>query len=62
MQSQAHKGKSKFLNVKCQDCGNEQVIFSKPAGVVKCLVCGEVLAENTGGSGTVNAKQIATVE
>ncbi len=39
----------KFVKVKCRKCNNEQNIFSKPAGEVKCLVCGDVLAKNTGG-------------
>jgi len=46
---------SKFLKVKCK-CGKEQVIFEKPASVVKCLKCGEVLAEPRGGKGNVKAK------
>ncbi len=40
-----------FLRVKCKKCNNEQNVFSKPAGPVKCLVCGAVLLENTGGKG-----------
>lgn len=35
--------KSKFINVKCQDCGNEQITFNKPATHVKCNVCGATL-------------------
>ncbi|MBI4173825.1 MAG: 30S ribosomal protein S27e, partial [Candidatus Aenigmarchaeota archaeon] len=35
---------SKFLKVKC-DCKNEQVIFEKAAGTVRCNVCDAVLAE-----------------
>jgi small subunit ribosomal protein S27e len=51
-----------FLKVKCEKCKNEQVIFSKPAGEVKCLVCGEVLAENTGGKGDIKAKQMSVLD
>ncbi len=51
-----------FIKVKCTDCKNEQVIFSKPSAEVKCLVCGAVLADNTGGKGNIRAKQISTVE
>ncbi len=46
----------KFLKVKCEKCKNEQVIFSSPSTTVKCLVCGEVLAEPTGGKGTLKTK------
>lgn len=41
--------KSRFLKVKCKKCRNEQIIFSKAAIQVKCLVCETVLAEPTGG-------------
>ncbi len=47
---------SKFLKVKCEKCKNEQVIFSSPSTTVKCLVCGEVLAEPTGGKGKLKTK------
>lgn len=52
---------SKFLKVKCE-CKNEQIIFEKPAGNVTCLVCGEVLAEPTGGKGTIRAKIVGAVK
>jgi small subunit ribosomal protein S27e len=41
--------KSKFLKVRCEKCKNEQIIFNKASTIVKCLVCGEVLAEPKGG-------------
>lgn len=47
---------TKFLKVACGKCKNEQVIFNKPASVVKCLVCGETLAEPTGGKGRIKSK------
>jgi len=40
---------SKFLLVVCNKCKNKQIIFNKPSTVVKCLNCGAVLAEPTGG-------------
>ena len=52
---------SKFLKVKCKKCKNEQVIFEKSAGVVKCLVCGEVLAEPTGGKAKIKSENISEV-
>lgn len=45
--------RTKFLRVRCPDCGNEQVIFSHAAMVVRCLVCGRVLAQPTGGSAQI---------
>ena len=40
---------STFFKVKCEKCKNEQTVFEKVATKVECLVCGEVLAEPTGG-------------
>jgi len=48
--------KSKFVRVICKKCKNEQVIFSKVANIVKCLNCGEILAEPTGGEAYIKAK------
>ena len=51
-----------FVKVKCEGCKNEQVIFSKPSGEVKCLVCGEVLARNRGGKAEIVGKVLKSVE
>ncbi len=56
---------SKFLKVKCGDCGNEQVVFSKPATRVACLVCGTTLVEPDGGALTpdrIKGEVTATLE
>lgn len=42
-------GVSKFYKVKCKDCENEQVVFSKAATRVACNVCGASLVEPQGG-------------
>ncbi|MBI2583193.1 MAG: 30S ribosomal protein S27e [Candidatus Aenigmarchaeota archaeon] len=42
-------GKTKFWKVKCTQCRNEQVIFSKASIHVKCLVCDSILAYPKGG-------------
>ncbi|MBI3190067.1 30S ribosomal protein S27e [archaeon] len=44
---------SKFLKVKCKKCKNEQIVFDKASMKVKCLVCGAVLAEPTGGNADI---------
>ncbi len=49
---------SKFVKVKCKKCNNEQVIFSRAATEVKCLVCGELLAKPTGGKSDILAEII----
>ena len=45
-----------FLKVKCEGCKNEQVLFSKAAQPVKCLVCGAALAAPTGGKASLSGK------
>ncbi len=47
--------RSRFVRVKCKDCGSEQVIFDRAATVVSCLVCGATLAEPTGGKADIKA-------
>jgi small subunit ribosomal protein S27e len=54
--------RSRFLRVKCSDCGNEQVVFSHPSTVVKCNVCGKVLAEPTGGKADFEGEIVASLE
>lgn len=50
------KPRSKFLNVKCPDCSNEQVIFNKVATEVKCQVCGATLARPRGGKADIRGE------
>ncbi|MFB6203452.1 MAG: 30S ribosomal protein S27e [Candidatus Nanohaloarchaea archaeon] len=38
-----------FLRVECDECGNEQVVFSRASTRVECLVCSEELGTPTGG-------------
>jgi len=54
--------KSMFVRVKCPDCGNEQVVFSHVSSIVKCAVCGAVLAEPTGGKSAVKGDVVASLE
>jgi small subunit ribosomal protein S27e len=54
--------KSKFITVKCQDCGNEQTTFNKPATHVKCHVCGATLVKPTGGKGEVRGQLLGEVQ
>ena len=54
--------KGSFVKVKCVDCGNEQVAFTKPAIKVTCAVCSAVLAEPRGGLGRFKAELVGPVE
>jgi small subunit ribosomal protein S27e len=54
--------KSRFITVKCQDCGNEQIAFNKPATQVMCNVCGATLIKPTGGKGIVRGQMLGEVQ
>ncbi|MEM4662960.1 MAG: hypothetical protein QXM75_02980 [Candidatus Diapherotrites archaeon] len=36
-----------FWRIKCNKCGNEQVVYSCASRKIKCNVCSEILAEST---------------
>jgi small subunit ribosomal protein S27e len=40
----------------CKKCRKDQVIYNKATTVVKCLSCGEVLAEPMGGECFIKGK------
>lgn len=54
--------RSRFIRVKCPDCGNEQVLFDHASSPVKCNVCGAPLAEPTGGKAALKGEIVATLE
>jgi len=54
--------KSRFIRVKCPDCGNEQVIFDHATNQIKCNVCGTILAEPTGGKVNIRGEVVASLE
>jgi small subunit ribosomal protein S27e len=54
------KPKSRFLRVKCLNCGNEQLLYSNAVNKVTCNVCGQTLAEPTGGKAKIKG-EIQTV-
>jgi small subunit ribosomal protein S27e len=56
------KPKSKFVKIKCHDCGNEQIIFNKVSTAVTCLVCGTTLATPTGGKATIKGEILEVLE
>jgi len=53
---------SKFVKVRCLKCKNEQIIFGKPASKIKCLVCGKILVESTGGKGIIKSRILEVLE
>jgi small subunit ribosomal protein S27e len=56
------KPRSRFLRVKCGDCGNEQVIFGSASTLTKCLVCGKTLSEPRGGKSHILTKIVSVLE
>lgn len=49
---------SPFYKIKCRDCNNIQIVFSRASSVVHCLVCGSKLAEPTGGKAKIRGEII----
>ena len=56
------KPRGRFLKVKCPECEGEQIIYTRGAMVVKCNLCGSVLAEPTGGMMDIHAEKIEYVD
>ena len=57
--------KSKFIRVKCPDCGGEesgQIIFSHPSTIVTCNVCGATLIKPKGGKGKIRGEILGVLE
>jgi len=52
---------SKFIKVRCK-CKNEQIIFGKAATKIKCLVCGNILAEPSGGKAKIKVRVLEVLE
>lgn len=53
---------SKFLIVTCNECGNNQIVFDSAKIIVKCNVCGAVLAKPSGGKAIILGKKERTLE
>jgi small subunit ribosomal protein S27e len=53
---------SKFIKVRCPKCKNEQIVFGKASTVIKCLVCGKILSEPSGGKSKVKARILEVLE
>jgi len=48
--------RSRFILVRCPNCGNEQVVFSHSTFPARCLICGNVLVEPRGGKARIKAQ------
>ena len=56
------KPNSVFLRVKCQKCGNEQLLYSNAVNKITCNVCNETLAEPSGGRAKINGEVLSVLE
>lgn len=54
--------RSRFVLVRCLDCGNEQVLFSHASTLVSCKVCGRRLARPTGGKAAIEAQAVRVLD
>ena len=53
---------AKFVEVKCPDCSNSQIVFVKVATKVPCQACGSTLATPTGGKSSIKGEIVKVVE
>lgn len=58
----SEKRRSKFLIVRCTECGNEQLVFSHASTAVRCQVCSKTLSVPRGGKAEVKATVLGEVE
>ncbi|MHC1635273.1 MAG: 30S ribosomal protein S27e [Candidatus Methanospirareceae archaeon] len=54
--------RSKFIRVKCDDCENEQIVFSHASTEVRCHVCGRTLVERRGGKAEIKSRIIEILD
>jgi len=56
------KPRSKFLRIKCLECGNEQMVFGYAVNKVECNVCGAELVKPSGGRAIIKGEIIRLFE
>ncbi len=59
--SPAAATRSQFIRVQCNECQNEQTVFSHVSTVVHCQVCNAVIAEPSGGKTRILGKYVRTL-
>ena len=53
---------ARFVEVRCPDCSNTQIVFVKAATRVPCQACGSTLAVPTGGKSAIKGEIVRVVE
>lgn len=51
----SEKRRSKFLLVRCSECGNEQLVYSHASTAVRCQVCSKTISVPRGGKAEIKA-------
>lgn len=56
------KPRSRFLRVKCPECGNKQTLFSHATNPVHCKICRTLLAEPRGGKAAIKGEIVDVLD
>lgn len=56
------KPSSKFNKINCNECGEQQVVYSHVTTEITCNSCGNVIAESTGSLARINGKISGSAE
>ncbi len=56
------KPNSKFNKVNCNECGEQQVVYSHVTTEITCNSCGNVIARPTGSLARINGKISGSAE
>ena len=54
--------KSRFLRVKCADCGNAHIVFDRSNTKVSCSVCGATLVVPKGGKADIKGEILERID
>ena len=60
--SENNNPRSKFLKVKCTDCGNIQTLFDRSNTKISCTVCGATMAVPTGGKAAIKGEIVDRID
>jgi small subunit ribosomal protein S27e len=53
---------SKFQKVSCNECKEENIVYSHASSEITCKSCGNVIAEPTGAVANIHGKVLGSVE
>jgi len=56
------KPNSKFNKIICNECGEQQVVYSHVTTAITCNSCGNVLAKSTGSLAKINGRISGSAE